>query len=47
MCPRMIDYFIQRGELPIVKLGRATRIKLSDLERFIESRTQSQPITEA
>ena len=42
MCPRMIDYFIQRGELPVVKLGRATRIKLSDLERFIEMRTQTE-----
>lgn len=31
---------IQRGELPVVKIGRATRIRREDLDRFIEDRVE-------
>ncbi len=31
---------IQRGELPVVKIGRATRIRHDDLDRFIEERSE-------
>ncbi|HEV2125450.1 MAG TPA: helix-turn-helix domain-containing protein [Chloroflexota bacterium] len=30
---------IQRGELPVVKIGRATRIRIEDLQKFIEERS--------
>ena len=43
MCPRMIDYYITRGEIPVIKLGRSTRIKLTDLKRFVDMRTRQPP----
>ena len=35
--------WLYRGELPFVKIGRATRIRRSDLEKFI---TPGQPAAE-
>ncbi len=32
---------IQRGEIPVVKIGRATRIQREDLELFIANRRES------
>lgn len=29
---------IQRGELPVVRIGKSVRIRASDLDRFIEER---------
>jgi excisionase family DNA binding protein len=37
VCVRTVDYWLQRGWLPHVKLGRAVRIIQSDLDQFIQS----------
>lgn len=39
ICLRSVDEAIASGELEIVKIGRAVRIKPSSLELFIEVRT--------
>ena len=31
--------WIDRGEIPVVRIGRVVRVKVEDLERFIEART--------
>ena len=33
---------VERGELPSIRIGRSVRIRPEDLEKFIESKTQSQ-----
>jgi excisionase family DNA binding protein len=33
--------WIDRGELPVVRIGRIVRIKAEDLERLIDERTVS------
>jgi len=35
--PRTIANLIRRGILPKVKVGRATRVRLSDLERLVRT----------
>jgi excisionase family DNA binding protein len=35
--PRMVDIYIARGELPVVRFGRAVRIDRRDLAAFIEA----------
>ena len=37
---RTVLNLIRRGELRRVKVGRSTRIRLFDLERYIERQTQ-------
>jgi len=31
---------VERGELPSIRIGRSVRIRLDDLEKFIESKAQ-------
>lgn len=38
LCPRSIHNLVSRKQLPTLKIGRARRFDLADLERFIESR---------
>jgi len=33
---------VERGELPSIRIGRSVRIRLQDLEKFIESKAQMQ-----
>jgi excisionase family DNA binding protein len=35
---RHVERLLARGELPRVKLGRAVRIAIDDLDRYIETR---------
>ncbi len=37
---------VERGELPSIRIGRSVRIRPEDLEKFIESKTQSQAAPE-
>jgi excisionase family DNA binding protein len=37
---RSVWQWIERGEIPVVRIGRCTRIRVADLERFIDQRTQ-------
>jgi excisionase family DNA binding protein len=33
---------VERGEIPSIRIGRSVRIRLEDLEKFIESKVQGQ-----
>ena len=37
---------VERGDLPSIRIGRSVRIRPEDLEKFIESKTQSQAAVE-
>lgn len=37
---------VERGELPSIRIGRSVRIRLEDLEKFIESKAQRQATVE-
>ena len=37
---------VERGELPSIRIGRSVRIRLEDLEKFIESKAQRQAAVE-
>ena len=37
---------VERGELPSIRIGRFVRIRLEDLEKFIESKAQRQAAVE-
>jgi len=37
---------VERGELPSIRIGRSVRIRLQDLEKFIESKAQRQATNE-
>lgn len=37
LTPRTVYRFIDAGELPAYRFGRVIRVKVVDLERFIES----------
>ena len=42
-CGRTYVYgMIQRGELPVIKLGRLTRVQVSVLDEFIRNRASLQ-----
>ena len=38
VCTRTIDYLMESGELPFVKLGRRVLLRRSDLDRLIAER---------
>jgi excisionase family DNA binding protein len=42
--PDTVRAYVRRGELPVVKLGYARRIRPEDLEAFVASRVQGGPI---
>lgn len=35
---RTIDRFLQKGEIPFVKMGRSVRIRRAELDRFTSAR---------
>jgi excisionase family DNA binding protein len=37
---------VERGELSSIRIGRSVRIRLEDLEKFIESKAQTQAAIE-
>jgi excisionase family DNA binding protein len=39
VCTRTVERLIHSGKLPVVKIGRATRIGESELEKFIANNT--------
>lgn len=41
-----IYMLMERGELPSIRIGRSVRIRLEDLEKFIESKAQRQEAIE-
>ena len=41
VCPRTIYTLIALGRLDLVKIGRATRLKLTDLERYIDKNSKT------
>jgi len=38
VCERTVNYWIDRGWLPYIKLGKSVRFLPSDVEEFIKSR---------
>lgn len=38
VCPRTLSSLIANKQIPVVRIGRAVRFRLTDLESFVESR---------
>ena len=38
LAPETIRLLVRRGEIPVVRIGRAVRFRIADLEMFIEAR---------
>jgi len=43
MCSRTVYEFVERGELPHVRVSNAIRVAPADLDRFIAERRRSGP----
>lgn len=41
LCRRMIEYAITKGEIKVVRIGRAVRIPMASLEQFVASKSEA------
>lgn len=41
LAPSYVWRLTQNGELPVVRIGRSVRVRATDLERFIDERSQN------
>jgi excisionase family DNA binding protein len=45
MSRRSIENFVADGSLPCVRFGRSVRIRVEDLQAFVETRTRGRDVT--